>query len=142
MRSLIFDLRPSVLEKEGLVAALRARLEAVESRAGLAVELCADGVGPLPPPVEGGLYGIAQEALNNALKHSRARAVTIRITREDGRVVMEVVDDGAGFDPVAVQDHRGLGIKGMEERAAALGGQLCMESVPGEGTTVRVEVNL
>ncbi len=142
MRSLIFELRPPVLEKEGLVAALQARLEAVEIRAGIAAELAADGVGDIPERVESGLYWIAREALNNALKHARAGTVRVGISRQPDSIMLEVADDGEGFDLEAVRDHHGLGLKGMEERAASIGGRLAVSSAPGRGTTIRAEVEL
>jgi signal transduction histidine kinase/HAMP domain-containing protein len=140
MRSLIFELRPPVLEQEGLVAALQARLESVEARAGIGTELKIDGESPLPKEIEEGLYRIAQEALNNVLKHSEARNVRLYLRREDGAAMLEVSDDGIGFDPVADGEHGGLGLGGMEERASLMGANLTIRSNPGGGTTVRVEV--
>jgi signal transduction histidine kinase/ligand-binding sensor domain-containing protein len=140
MRLLIFELRPSVLESDGLVNALRARLEAVEERAGLEVAFRADEGIVLPMPVEEGLYRIAQEALNNALKHACARRISVSLERREGSVVLDVVDDGCGFDPATAVPAGGLGLDGMIERAAELGGELVLNSEPGVGTTVRVEV--
>lgn len=142
MRSLIFELRPSLLEKEGLLAALQSRLEAVESRAGLGVELRTEGIESLPAAVENGLYGIAQEALNNVLKHSRAKSVRLSLVRSGSKVTMDVTDDGEGFDLASVRERGGLGLRGMEERAAACGARMKILSAPGDGTTVRVEVGL
>ncbi|MGQ9779560.1 MAG: HAMP domain-containing sensor histidine kinase [Bacillota bacterium] len=140
MRLLVFALRPPALEQEGLVAALQARLEAVEARAGIQAELKAEGIGRLAPAIEEGLYRIAQEALNNTLKHAQAGRVTVSLRREGGFVVMEIADDGIGFDAGKGEGQGGLGLAGMAERAAALGGRLTIESVPGGGTVVRVEV--
>jgi signal transduction histidine kinase len=145
MRLLIFELRPSILESEGLVTALRARLEAVEERAGLEVEFHVEGeaVGNLrllPTAVEEGLYRIAQEALNNALKHAGARRVRVSLERGEGAVVLEIVDDGVGFDPSTVVEGGGLGMEGMIERAAQIGGELVLDSEPGGGARVRVKV--
>jgi signal transduction histidine kinase len=140
MRLLIFELRPSVLESEGLVTALRTRLEAVEERAGLGAELRVEGEAPLPAGVEEGLYRIAQEALTNALKHACARNVCVTLRRSEELVVLEIADDGIGFDPDTVVEGGGLGMEGMIERAAAIRGELVLDSEPGAGTTVRVEV--
>jgi len=109
MRSLIFELRPPVLEKEGLVAALQARLEAVEGRAGLATELKVDGESRVPKEMEEELYRVAQEALNNVLKHSEARTVKLHLHADVDRITLEIADDGVGFDPGATHEHGGLG---------------------------------
>jgi signal transduction histidine kinase len=140
MRLLIFELRPLELEREGLVAVLQARLEAVETRAGLKTELNVEGEGWLPPEIEEGLYRIAQEALNNALKHACAQSVAVSLRLDQPTVVLEIVDDGIGFDPSTATEGGGLGFHGMVERATQLGGQLTVESKPGGGTRVRVEV--
>ena len=142
MRLLIFELRPSVLESEGLRTALRARLEAVEERAGLEVAFQVRGERALPSRVEEGLYRIAQEALNNALKHACAQKVTVSLELGGRVAVMEIVDDGCGFDPETAVEGGGLGLDGMIERAAQMGGELALESQPGAGTRVRVEVLL
>ena len=139
MRSLIFELRPSVLEKEGLVAALQARLEAVEGRSGVKAELTVEGSGPLSTEAEEGLYRIAQEALNNALKHAQAASIGLHLQLAEETVIMEIVDDGVGFEPAA-RESGGLGLRSMEERAARLGGRLSVQSRPGGGTRLRVEV--
>ena len=141
MRLLIFELRPPVLE-EGLVSALQARLEAVESRAGLKTEFNFEGEIRLPPEIEEGLYRIAQEALNNALKHAQAHGITVSLRHVPHQriVVLEIADDGMGFDPAVARDQGGMGLRGMEERAAQFGGQLTIQSRPGAGTSVRVEV--
>ncbi|MCL4533672.1 MAG: GAF domain-containing protein, partial [Bacteroidetes bacterium] len=142
MRSLIFELRPSVLAKEGLVAALQARLESVEGRAGIRTDFQVEGSAQVPAEIESGLYGIAQEALNNVLKHSGAQALRLYLRKDEGVVALEVVDDGTGFELNHGSECGGLGLRGMEERAAVMGGRLIVSSAPGQGTSVRVEVNL
>ena len=141
MRLLIFELRPPVLQEEGLVAALQARLEAVEGRAGLETEFKVEGADRLLPEIEEELYRIAQEALNNALKHAQARRITVSLRQIQRTVTLEIADDGIGFDPTTARKQGGLGLRGMEERAAQLGGRLTVQSKPGEGTRVRVEVS-
>jgi signal transduction histidine kinase len=141
MRRLIFELRPAILTSGGLEAALRARLEAVEERVGLVTELSGPGNGRLNPDVEAALYRVAQEALNNTLQHAHARRVTVSLEHADGHVTMEIVDDGAGFDPEAAQEGGGLGLCGMQERVARLGGTFALHSRPGEGTRIKVEVS-
>ena len=139
MRLLVFELRPPILQRDGLAAVLQARLEAVEGRDGLETEFIWQGDGRLPPEVEEGLYRVAQEALNNALKHAQASSVIVSL-QQNGRVVtLEIIDNGAGFDPISARERGGFGLRGMEERAARLGGELTIQSRPGEGTKVRVE---
>lgn len=140
MRLLLYELRPPMLEKEGLVGALQQRLNAVESRAGLQVRLVVDGEIDLPASVEDGLYRIAQEALNNALQHAAATSVTVRLQRDAEGLELEVEDDGVGFEVAAAADRGGLGLASMRERAQALGSQLDIRSQPGAGTTVKVRV--
>ncbi len=140
MRLLIFELRPPMLGSEGLVAALQARLEAVEGRVGVQTRLQVDGEGTLSPQVEEELYRIAQEALNNALKHSRASSVVVRLCRRPSNVILEIVDDGVGFDIAGVTSQCGFGLRGMAERATRMGGTLEVDSAPRRGTRVRVEV--
>jgi signal transduction histidine kinase len=140
MRLLIHELRPPVLAEQGLAAALRLRLGAVEGRAGLATELVAEpGPVRLPDALEQDLYRVAQEALNNALKHGKPGRIAVRLRQMEHRVSLEIADDGAGFDPAMGADG-GLGLRGMRERVARCGGSLDIESAPGKGTRVRVEV--
>jgi signal transduction histidine kinase len=94
----------------------------------------------LPQEVEEGLYRIAQEALNNALKHAMADKVVLNLFYREGRIILEVIDDGIGFDLESGLEYGGLGLDGMQERAAKLGGGLIVETSPGTGTKVRVEV--
>lgn len=142
MRLLIFELLPPVLQNEGLVAALQARLEAVEARTAMQTALECEGIITLKPEVEEGLYRIAREALNNAFKHAQAEEVVIRLHQNERTVCMKIIDDGIGFDIETIQEQRGLGLSGMTERAAELGGTLVLSSQPGEGTRVKVEVGL
>jgi signal transduction histidine kinase len=137
---LIFELRLPMLRSEGLAAALQARLEAVEARVGLETDFSMEGDGHLSPEVEEGLYRIAQEALNNALRHAHARSVSVLLHLKNQTVALEVADDGVGFDPTAAREQGGFGLRGMEERAARLGGTLRVDSHPGEGSKITVEV--
>jgi len=137
---LIFELRPPILAEQGLAAALRARLEAVEGRAGLKTELHVEGEIRLPPEVEEGLYRIAVEALNNALRHAQARCISVALRFEPEATRMEVADDGIGFDPPTVRKRGGLGLRGMEERAQEMGGTWTVDSRPGLGTRVTIVV--
>jgi signal transduction histidine kinase len=146
MRLLIFELRPPVLEEGGLTGALQARLDAVEKRAGVQAELRVAGVEGmadaewLPLAVQQELYKVAQEALNNSLKHAKARNLQVCLQLKDDTVRLEIVDDGTGFDPSTAEAGGGLGLPGMRERVQRIGGQLQIDSAPGQGTTVSVEV--
>ena len=140
MRLLIFELRPPILKREGLAVALQTRLDAVEGRFGLAVHFVDRGNGRLSPEIEEGLYRVAQEALNNVLKHACASSVTVSLQQQQERVSLEIWDDGIGFEPQVARERGGFGLRGMEERTAKLGGTINIQSRPGEGTKVRVEV--
>jgi signal transduction histidine kinase len=142
MRLLIFELRPPLLAQEGLAAALQTRLEAVEGRSNIETKLAVTGTLHCPAPVEQALYRIAQEALNNTLKHAHAQHVTVALHQDQCTLILEISDDGAGFDLTAARDKGGLGLRGMEERVTQLGGLLIMESAIGTGTVVRVEITL
>lgn len=139
MRLFIHQLRPPELEQEGLVNALDLRLAAVEGRSDVQARLQADESIHLPLPIETALYHIAQEALNNSLKHAQARSVTVYLTRSPQGVLLEVVDDGRGFDLGHVNSG-GMGLSNMRARADAIGATLDINSRPGAGTRVRVLV--
>ena len=143
VRRLAVELRPKALDDFGLVPALERLLETFAEQSGMAAELEARiGSERLPPEVETALYRIVQEALTNVVKHAGARHVSVTLTLKAGSVVAVVEDDGEGFAPgdVAVTSDGGLGIVGMRERVALLGGRLEIESAPGAGTTLVVEV--
>jgi len=140
MRLLIFQLRPHALEKEGLAAALRTRLAAVEGRAGLTTEFSSEIAGRLPARIEEGLHGIAQEALNNTLKHARASHISIRLRPSSWGVVLQIEDDGHGFEPGEGSDKGGLGLRGMEERAVQINARFSISSRPEKGTRITVDV--
>lgn len=139
MRLLIFELRPPALEEAGLVAALRARLDAVEARTGVTALVDAPHTLALAPETETGLYWIAQEALNNALKHAQADRIRVTLADEANRVVLTVADNGVGMEPAAARPQGTLGLRSMQERAANLGWQLTIDSAPHQGTTIRIE---
>ncbi|MDY7076604.1 MAG: GAF domain-containing protein, partial [Chloroflexota bacterium] len=142
MRLLVHELRPYALERKGLVEALRQRLESVEKRSGVEACLLAEELIELKAPVEEGLYRIAQEALNNSLKHAAATSVTVCVHTEGEVVELEVVDDGIGFALDAASGSGGLGLTNMRDRAERMGGTLTILSVPGEGTRVMVKLEV
>jgi signal transduction histidine kinase len=141
LRGLIFELRPASLEDEGLAATLRKEVDMLERVHGRTIELRIAGAAHCAPEQEGEVLRVAQEALNNALRHAEAERIELRMEARDGRLIVTVADDGAGFDPDdrALRARR-LGLTSMEERARELGGSLAVVSRPGEGTTVTLEV--
>jgi PAS domain S-box-containing protein len=136
MRLLIYQLRPLDLAQANLYTAVQRRLEMVEQRAGLETRLEGEWPDNLPTAVEETLYRLSEEALNNALKHAAATAVTITLRHSNNQLQLEIRDNGRGFDPAAIQP--GLGLTHLRERAAHLGGSLEINSTPGEGTAVTV----
>ena len=141
VRRIARGLRPPELEDAGLVAALRAHARALRDGSGVAVEVEAGAVDDLlDQPGRLALYRIIQEALSNVVRHSGADAARVTVAREGEMVVGEVRDDGRGFMEGTVSQTLGggLGLIGMQERAAALGGRVTVESSPGGGTKVTV----
>ncbi|MBA2265665.1 MAG: GAF domain-containing protein [Chloroflexi bacterium] len=139
MRTLIFELRPTSLQSDGLVQALRTHATAVQRRTGLAIVFDAEPIERLPLPAEEALYRIGQEALHNVVKHANASNAALRITIEGGRVRLSVTDDGIGFAPHQVP--RGhLGLIGMRQRADLVAGELRVESKAGGGTLIEASV--
>jgi signal transduction histidine kinase len=138
LRHLLFDLRPTVLDEQGLGPALRSFLENAEASFRWVVQ---DDLAEQPSSqTRLILYRIAQEALTNARKHASAEHVRVRVSESDGGVAMEIVDDGVGFQPqaglVAAPGHMGLAT--MRERAEMAGGRCELHSLPGQGTTLDV----
>ncbi len=142
LRSLVFQLRPAEIETEGLGAALRKHVELLRRahRAAISVELT--GAPRLRPGVDEEVFRIAQESLQNALRHARAEHIKLRLEEETGRLRLTVADDGVGFEPEAAGlRSRRLGLTSMEERASSLGARLRIDSAPGRGTTISLEVD-
>ena len=144
---LAFELRPTVLDDLGLVAALANFVRQWSRNYGIPAEFHSAKIGKkrLLPDVETNLYRIAQEALSNTLKHSKATKANVLFERRREHFVLIVEDDGIGFDPEAqvnkvTQSGKGLGLIGMRERASLVSGTLEIESVPGRGTTIFVRV--
>ena len=140
MRSLIFDLHPPELESEGLVGAIQARLNSVEIRSGLGADLFVEGdERRLPLRVEEELFRIAIEALNNSTKHSKAESVTVKVDFAEGETIVQIIDDGQGFD-LATLPTGGMGLRGIRERAERINADLDINSDPGKGTVLTVKV--
>jgi signal transduction histidine kinase len=142
LRALILGLRPPELERDGLEGTLRKEVEMLARTQGIDIQLQIEpGLGADGADGELALLRIAHEALNNAIRHARAEHVTVRLARDDGAIVVEVADDGVGFDPQAPDlRSRHLGLTSMEERARESGGRLRIKSSPGAGTVVRIEL--
>jgi PAS domain S-box-containing protein len=139
MRLFLFQMKPVDLEHAGLVAALHERLAAVEGRADIKARLLADEDISLSLEKETVLYYIAQEALNNVMKHARAKSVTILLKKRKASIVLEVSDDGDGFDTRGL-GIGGMGLKIMQERVAKVNGKLTVKSSLGKGTKVSVTI--
>jgi signal transduction histidine kinase len=139
MRALIFELRPESLEADGLVTALTKQAAALQARQNIAVntDLCAEP--DLPLKVKQDLYRGAQEAFHNTVKHARASKIELRLHQTSEKVMLEVCDNGRGFDATASFPGH-LGLHSMRERVKGFGGELQIESVPGQGTRIRASV--
>ncbi len=137
MRTLLVELRPNALVEVPLPTLLRQLTEALSGRSRVSIQLSAEGERKLPPDVQVGLYRLAQEALNNIVKHAKASQAIVTLRCSDETVRLTVADNGVGFDPTTVTaDH--LGLKIMRERAEAIGAKLSIYSEPGEGTQISV----
>lgn len=141
VHDLSLDLRPSLLDDLGLVAALRWYVDSVASRAGLVIRFEADVLETrIAPQVETACFRIAQEALTNVLRHAQAATVWVQVTQRDSGLQLVVQDDGGGFDVRTAMSRTGanasLGLQGMQERAAALGGIVDIKSQHGNGVEV------
>jgi signal transduction histidine kinase len=140
MRALIFELRPESLATEGLTAALMKQVAVLRARYHLTVEADLAEDGDLSLEQREALYRIAQEALHNIVKHAHASTVLLRLAYHHQEIILDIRDNGRGFDPRASFPGH-LGLSSMQERAERLGGILIMESTPGQGTHIRVRVS-
>lgn len=138
-RRAIQALRASPLEEYGLAGALGHLGASVDARTALDVAMSVDELGELRPDVEQAVYRITDESLTNAVRHAEAQRVNVTVSRNKRRVVVEVRDDGRGFDSSAPVPNGHVGLQGMRERAAMVGGTLDVRSTDGGGTTVRFE---
>ena len=132
LRELARGIHPAVLSEHGLAPAL----DGLISRAPVPVTLEADGDGRLPQPVESAAYFVVSEALANVAKYAQASSATVRVRRSNGRVMVDVTDDGVGGADAA----RGSGLRGLADRVAALDGTLSLDSPPGRGTRLHAEI--
>jgi signal transduction histidine kinase len=140
LREIVTELRPPDLSREGLAATLRSRVALLNRVHRAAITYIDRGCPKLSPRVEEAMLRVAEEALHNALRHAEATRVEVRLDGDGNRTVLEVSDDGRGFSTVAAAASHRLGLASMRERSAAVRGRLTIESTPGAGTTVRMEV--
>jgi PAS domain S-box-containing protein len=134
MRLLIYQLRPEVLKEEGLVSALRQRLELVENKVAIQTNLTVNQIRRLSDQVEDTLYWTAIEALNNITKHAQASQIWVQINVEEDRVILTIEDDGKGFDLNETHHQSGMGLNNIRERLQKEGGCLEITSSKGKGT--------
>ncbi|MGW5481268.1 GAF domain-containing sensor histidine kinase [Streptomyces sp. NPDC004008] len=141
LRAAVVELRPAALDEDGLVNTLRTQVQVLDRAHTARVTFVSLGVRALPAAQEEALLRVAQEALHNALRHSGAQRVGVTLEKSGPGAVLRVTDDGGGFEPQAVRRAgRHLGLVSMRDRASGVGGTLTVESAPGKGTTIEMEV--
>ncbi|MEN6406366.1 MAG: PAS domain-containing sensor histidine kinase, partial [Thermoguttaceae bacterium] len=138
-RRLISGLRPPVLDESGVVAAVECLIAERRPQEGPEIEFVHDDIGRLATPLEGAIFRIVQEAVTNAQRHSHSPRVRIDITQREGRIHVGVRDWGVGFNPDSVPTGH-FGVQGIQERARLLGGSAAIESSPGQGVSVTVDL--
>lgn len=140
LRLFIYELRPPDVVEEGLADALQKRIDAVEMRSGMEARLRISGDANFSDDVNDQFFRIAQEALNNVLKHAQADEVTVYLRGSNHIMGLEVVDNGRGFDMAEARQKGGMGLEIMHERAAQINGDITITTAIGQGTTIVVEV--
>jgi len=141
LREISHQLRPPELEQVGLGSALEMKCDEVRQATGLSVGMCNHGdTSSIPPELALCLFRVAQEAFNNVIRHSGAHNIDLELRREGAELLLQVTDDGRGFEPGASDPGNGLGLYSIGERVHAVGGTVQVDSAPGGGTTIRVAV--
>jgi PAS domain S-box-containing protein len=141
-RTISFELMPRILEDFGLETALNELVSRI-SKSGLELQFHASGLKRFSPVVEIAAYRIIQELINNIIKHSKATVAGLEVVRENDRLHISVKDNGIGFEPGEVAKlHKGIGLTGMLNRVKLLDGKMTIESQPGKGTTISIELQL
>ncbi|MEU3247469.1 MULTISPECIES: GAF domain-containing sensor histidine kinase [unclassified Streptomyces] len=141
LRAAVIELRPAALDEDGLVATLRTQIQVLDRAHSARVTFTGRGVRALPAAQEEAVLRVAQEALHNALRHSGAARVDVLLEKRGPGAVLSVSDDGGGFDPTEIRTAgRHLGLVSMRDRSSGVGGTLTVESAPGKGTTIEMEV--
>ena len=145
LRQYSHELRPTILDDLGWIPAIRFLADAASKRASMPIHVETMVSGRLPGTIETALYRIIQEAVNNAIKHAKAKNIWIRVWQAKKILFCSVRDDGAGFDVRNLQrtsDRKGLGLIAMQERASAIGGTVHVEAAPGRGTELTLQLTL
>ncbi|MEU0398194.1 GAF domain-containing sensor histidine kinase [Streptomyces sp. NPDC006208] len=141
LRAAVVELRPAALDEDGLVDTLRTQIQVLDRAHTAKVTFDSRAIRALPATQEEALLRVAQEALHNALRHSEADQVDVVLVRRGQGAVLSVTDNGRGFEPKTVRRAgRHLGLVSMRDRASGVGGTLSVESAPGKGTTIEMEV--
>ncbi|WP_327357112.1 GAF domain-containing sensor histidine kinase [Streptomyces sp. NBC_01304] len=141
LRAAVVELRPAALDEDGLVATLRTQIQVLDRAHAAHVTFECSGVRALPAAQEEAMLRVAQEALHNALRHSGAAHVGVVLEKRGQGAVLRITDDGSGFEPKSIRRAgRHLGLVSMRDRASGVGGALAVESAPGKGTTIEMEV--
>ncbi|MEN8656282.1 GAF domain-containing sensor histidine kinase [Streptomyces sp. 21So2-11] len=141
LRAAVVELRPAALDEDGLIATLRTEIQVLDRAHSARVTFESHGVRALPAAQEEALLRVAQEALHNALRHSGADQVAVVCAKSGQGARLRITDDGSGFDTSTVRRAgRHLGLVSMRDRANGVGGRLTVESAPGKGTTIEMEV--
>lgn len=141
MRLFLYELRPPDVVEDGLVDALQKRLDTVEKRSGMEARLLLDGSTNFPELIGDHFYRIAQEALNNVVKHADADEVTVYLRADNGIMGLEIVDNGRGFELAEASLKGGMGLQTMQERAAQINGRFSIDTAPTQGTSIKVEID-
>jgi signal transduction histidine kinase len=141
VRRISSNLRPSILDDLGLIAALEWHSQEVEKRSEVKVDFVTDMQEPeLPVAIATGIFRIYQEVLTNAIRHANAHQITSSLQLKDHRLVLEVKDDGQGMDETLIRNKKTLGLLGIKERTFLLGGKFDLQTAPGQGTMIQVSI--
>ncbi|MFJ8136620.1 GAF domain-containing sensor histidine kinase [Streptomyces sp. NPDC096013] len=141
LRAAVVELRPAALDEDGLIATLRTQIQVLDRAHTARVTFTGRGFRALPAAQEEAMLRVAQEALHNALRHSGAEHVAVTLARHGHGAVLRITDDGSGFEPQSIRRAgRHLGLVSMRDRTNGVGGTLTVESAPGKGTTIEMEV--
>jgi len=140
MRTMLHELRPSVVAEHGLIPALRHNVTLMERQHGFKVTLDILGTPRLTEEEAEQIYHVIEEALNNVLKHAGTDRANVSVRSENNRMTVKVSDNGKGFSRAAIDKEKNLGLAGMRERLESVGGSLVIESTPGEGTCITMEI--
>ena len=138
-RRLIYGLKPVLLDEMGVVAAVKNLIEETNKQGKPKIEFRSAGVGRLESMLEHSIFRIIQESINNARRYSQSNRVRIKLTQKDARIQLEIQDWGVGFDVARVRDGH-FGLEGIQERARAFGGHAMINSTPGKGTRIVVDL--